>query len=87
MKVSARARTTAVWLLLVVATLFSWGSAQRGADPGLATSAVLIIAFAKVRYIGLEFMELRTAPLALRLGFEAWLLVVCAALLALYWVG
>jgi hypothetical protein len=84
MSLTARARISVVWLLLVVATLASWGSA-RGADRRLATGAVLVLAFAKVRFIGLEFMELRSAPPALRLAFEVWLLVVCTALLGLYW--
>jgi hypothetical protein len=82
---SSGTRITAVWLILVVATLVSWESARAGSDQGLATSAVLAIAFVKVRFIGLEFMELRTAPLPLRLAFELWLLVVCSVLLALYW--
>ena len=85
MRLSARARVTAVWLFLVVATLLSWESARRAGDPRLAASAVLVIAFVKVRFIGLEFMELRTAPLPLRLAFELWLLVVCSAQLVLYW--
>jgi hypothetical protein len=41
----------------------------------------------KARLIGLEFMELRRAPLALRLAFELWVLVVCAGLLGLYWLS
>jgi hypothetical protein len=83
----SRTRIAAVWLALLAATLLSWESARGAADLRLATSGVLLIAFAKVRYIGLEFMELRTAPLALRLSFEAWLVAVCAALLALYWLS
>jgi len=83
---SARSRIAAVWALLLVATLLSWESA-RGENLQLTTSAVLVIAFVKVRLIGLEFMELRTAPLPLRLGFESWVLLVCMALLALYWLS
>ena len=80
-------RITAVWLLLVVATLFSWESAHVGRDHRLATGAVLVIAFIKVRFVGLEFMELRVAPLPLRLIFEAWVVLACAALLILYWLS
>lgn len=84
---TARARIRVAWGLLVLATLLSFGSA-RGDEPlRLATSAVLAIAFVKVRCIGLEFMELRTAPLPLRIAFEAWVGIVCAALLALYWLS
>jgi hypothetical protein len=37
---------------------------------------VLAIAAIKIRYVGLDFMELRTAPLPLRVAFESY----CAAL-------
>ena len=84
---AGRPRITAAWLLLGLATLVSWESARSDAGLRLATSAVLAIAFVKARCIGLEFMELRTAPLPLRLIFEAWVAVVCAALLALYWLS
>jgi hypothetical protein len=84
MTLSVRARILAVWLLLVAATLVSWET-REASDPRLATSAVLVIALMKARLIGLEYMELRRAPLPLRIGFEVWVLVVCAALLALYW--
>jgi hypothetical protein len=84
---STRARIVATWLFLVVATLLSWESAQEAGQHRLATSAVVLIAFAKVRCIGLEFMELRTAPRPLRLAFEAWLVAVCSVLLALYWLS
>jgi hypothetical protein len=85
MPLSAQARITGVWVLLVVATLFSWEWAQGAGDRRLTASAVLVIAFVKVRLIGLEFMELRTAPLPLRIAFELWLLGACSTLLALYW--
>ena len=84
---AGRTRITATWLLLVLATLISWESARGDGSPRLATSAVLAIAFVKARCIGLEFMELRTAPLPLRLIFEAWVAIVCAGLLALYWLS
>jgi hypothetical protein len=79
-------RITAVWLLLVLATLFSWESAHVGSDHRLSTSIVLAIAFIKARFVGLEFMELREAPPPLRLIFEAWVVLACAALLILYWL-
>ena len=82
-----RNRITVVWLALIVATGLSWESAHLGTiDARLLTTAVLVVAFLKVRYIGLEFMELRCAPVALRIIFEAWVAVVCAALLAVYWL-
>ncbi len=85
-----RNRITLIWLLLVCATLVSFDSAHigRGASlQSIATCAVMIVAFLKVRFIGLEFMELRHAPVPLRFAFEGWVLLVCAAILTLYWMG
>ena len=83
-------RATAVWLLLVGATGLSWEFGHGfgfGSDYRLATLAVIVIAFIKLRVVYLEFMELRHAPAALRWCFEAWSVVVCASLLLLYWSG
>ena len=75
----------AVWLGLTLATLLSYAIVDGGLLPRpLATVAVLAIAFAKARYIGLDFMELRGAPRALRIAYEAWALVACLGLIALF---
>jgi hypothetical protein len=79
-------RITIIWALLVAASLLSWESmAIAGEEARIARAAILVIAFIKVRLVGLEFMELRHAPLALRLGFEAWGVLVCGTLLVLFW--
>jgi caa(3)-type oxidase subunit IV len=80
----APARVAVVWLVLLTATLLSWESARSSGEYRLASAAVLLIAFLKARLIGLEFMELRAAPRVLRFIFEAWVVVACATLLALY---
>ena len=74
-----RHRTTAIWLLLVFATAGSWvlGSENRG-------TALMLVAFIKVRLVGLHFMELRSAPLALRSLFEAYVVVVCTVVIVMY---
>ncbi len=70
---------------MVAATLVSWGFGHgRGLDPQAAGIAVIIIAFVKIRYVILDFMELRTAPLGMRMAAEAWCIVVCSALVLLY---
>lgn len=83
-------RTTLIWLLLMLATLLSWhlghGAAPGDRDGG-ASAAILVIALVKARFVFLEFMELRGAPWPLRLAFEAWAVLVCLALIALYWSG
>jgi uncharacterized membrane protein len=79
-------RITIIWALLVVASLLSWESMDIAGDHArIARAAILVIAFVKVSGVGLEFMELRHAPLALRIGFEAWCVLVCGALLVLFW--
>ncbi len=72
----------------MLATLLSWqlGHAP-GARHGGASVAMLVIALVKARFVFLDFMELRGAPLPLRLAFEAWAVLVCIALIALYWSG
>ncbi len=85
-----RLRIHLVWLLLVFATGLSW---QFGHGLGFgdryhyATAAVLVIAFVKIRFVFLDFMELRHAPLPLRLIFEVWAVGACATLIGLYWMG
>ncbi len=79
-------RFSLIWLILVVASLLSWESmAIAGDDARLGRMVILVIAFLKVRLVGIEFMELRHAPVLLRAGFEAWCIAVCAALLVLFW--
>ncbi len=63
-----------VWGALIAATCVSWSLG----------AAALVIAFVKVRFIGLEFMELRGASAILRGLFEGWVILVGAALLALH---
>jgi caa(3)-type oxidase subunit IV len=81
-------RLASVWLVLVVATIISWRVGKdHGVDGTVATTIVLIVAFFKVRLVGLHFMELSTAPRGLRLAFEAYCVIVCAALVGMYVAG
>jgi hypothetical protein len=70
------ARSSYVWLVLVVATVLSWAIGVEHAVGSGISVLVLAIAAIKIRYVGLDFMELRTAPLPLRVAFESY----CAAL-------
>ena len=47
----------------------------------------MVLAFFKVRLVILYFMEIRTAPIPIRLAFEGWVAVVCVAIIAIYWTG
>jgi len=81
----ARQRATAVWGLLIAATLTSWwiGTHEFGDVSGEAGAAILTISFVKVRFVGLHFMELRDSPLALRALFETYCAGVLAVLVGL----
>ncbi|BBY60302.1 cytochrome C oxidase subunit IV family protein [Mycolicibacterium sarraceniae] len=79
-----RNRACASWLILVTATLASFAL---GADHGtgsLVVIGVLAIAAIKVRLVGLDFMELRHAPIPLRVAFEAYCVALWALLSGLY---
>jgi hypothetical protein len=81
-------RATAVWMLLMAATALTWWlGADDGADLGGGRTWVVLaipVAFLKVYLIGSEFMEVRTAPRALRLAFGAWVVVLTLGLIAIY---
>lgn len=83
---TAERRIHVVWAVLVAATVGSWfvGSGHAAAGHAVATLAVLSIAFAKVRLVGIHFMEIGTAPRWLRAAFEGYVVVVLVALVALY---
>lgn len=82
-----RNRITAVWVVLVLITVASWefGHGVGFSDVRHASLAILVSAFIKVRFVLLDFMELRHAPLPLRLIVEVWGVVVCTALCGFYW--
>ncbi|HEX6389559.1 MAG TPA: cytochrome C oxidase subunit IV family protein [Solirubrobacteraceae bacterium] len=84
MTVPALIRTpaTPVWVLLMAATVLS--VAVGGAHG--TTVLVLAVAFVKVRFIGLYFMELRDAPPLLRLAFEGWCLLIGTLVIVMYLV-
>jgi hypothetical protein len=85
-----RNRITQIWVGLVAATLFSWGSVAHMPAAGkinILTLWVVVIAFVKVRYIGLDFMELRQAPTAYRVCFEVWVVLICTAVLCVWGLG
>jgi hypothetical protein len=46
--------------------------------------SIIAVAFVKVRLVILEFMEIRRAPLPMRLAGEVWILTLCATLITLF---
>jgi hypothetical protein len=84
----ARSPATAVWLLLVLATgLIWWLGIDEPAVCNLAVSALIVIAFIKIRLVILYFMNIRAAPWPLRLLLEAWVFGIGDAVLGLYGHG
>ena len=74
-----------VWIALVGLTLMSWWI---GADHGIgslriAGAVVIVVAFVKLRFVGLYFIELRDAPRVMRIAFESWCAGVCALLVVM----
>ena len=84
-----RTQIIVVWAALVVLTVLLWGlgwehAAARDGKPSFLIAAILGIAFVKTQIVATFFMELRTAPNALRLAFSTWVVGVGAALIAIY---
>lgn len=77
-------RAGATWLLLVAATVLSWAVGAEHGTGSLVAVLVLAIAAVKVRLVGLDFMELRHAPIPLRAAFEAYCAGIWVLLSALY---
>jgi hypothetical protein len=79
-------RLLGLWSILLLLTLIALESVHLKGwmrDERLQGAAVISLAFIKVRLIILDFMEVRHAPRLLRFAMEAWVAVMCAALIAL----
>ena len=80
-----RRPTTWVWLVLMLATVVTtWVLSKDVVAVRVGTVAIIAIAAYKVRLVLLHFMELRHAPVPLRVVFETWVLVVATAMIGLY---
>lgn len=77
-------RAGASWLFLVAATIVSWAVGAEHGSGSVVAVLVLGIAAIKVRLVGLDFMELRHAPIPLRAVFELYCIGMWALLSSLY---
>ncbi len=79
-------RPTLIWIILLAATALSWGvgAVFGGSAMRWAGASIIAVAFVKVRLVILEFMEIRRAPLPMRLAGEVWVLTLCATLVTLF---
>jgi hypothetical protein len=76
-----------VWAALMLATCAStWLLSKNSVTPEVATLAIMLVAAVKVRLVIWRFMEVRRAPLALRLVCNGWLLAVTALIMTVYLV-
>ena len=76
-----------VWATLMLATCAStWLLSKNSITPEVATVTIVLIAAVKVRLVMSHFMEVRRAPLALRLVCDGWLLAVTALIVTIYLV-
>lgn len=83
-------RATFVWFGLVLATCLSWwmGTGLAASpDPRFVASALIVVALVKVRFVVRYFMEVRVAAPVLKWMTDGWVVLVCGALLVLYWQG
>jgi uncharacterized membrane protein len=78
------------WLVVMALTLLSWSFSNDHALGALGVNAIdtaiLLVTFAKMFVIAHAFMEQRHAARWLRPSFAGWYVLVCAALMALYWM-
>lgn len=79
-----RNRAGVSWLILVAATLASWLVGAEHGTGSMVAVVVLAIAAVKIRLVGLDFMELRHAPVPLRVAFELYCVALWAGLSGMY---
>jgi heme/copper-type cytochrome/quinol oxidase subunit 4 len=82
-----RERATAVWALLMAATCTSTWLLSKGAfSATVGELGIFLIAAVKVRFVMLDFMELRHAPRPVRVAFEGWVVLVTCLILG-FWLA
>jgi heme/copper-type cytochrome/quinol oxidase subunit 4 len=83
---SATKGSVIVWAALVVFTVasFALGGEHLIDNKTLAAALVIGIGAVKVRLVGMHFMELRAAPVALRAAFEAYCVGLFVVLMGIY---
>jgi dipeptide/tripeptide permease len=80
-----RERVTVVWLgLMVLTCITTWGLSKDLFVPAVGVVGIFSIVAIKVSYVMLDFMELRYAPIPVRVAFQAWPVAVAAMILG-FW--
>jgi heme/copper-type cytochrome/quinol oxidase subunit 4 len=82
---STSRRPTIVWTVLMAATITTtWVLSKDAFAATVGTGGTLALAALKVRLVLLDFMELRRAPIPLRVVFEAWSVAVPTMIFCFY---
>lgn len=76
-------RVTISWLVLVTVSILSFESSLFGSKA--AGAIVVAIGLIKAWIVGSEFMEIRNAPLFMRVIFLSWLLILGIVLLSVFY--
>jgi hypothetical protein len=88
MRLGVPARTTAIWLILILASFLTWWLGTNDSRDELIEramiAAVVVIAFLKAYLVGMEFMEVRGAPAVLRGLLTGWVGLLAVAVTTLY---
>ena len=81
-----RNRISAVWFVLIAATLvsFALGTGHGISSHQLASVVIMAVAFTKVFLVGMYFMELRVAPDTLRGVFLGYCLLVFSVVTGMF---
>jgi len=85
-------RATVIYAVLVLITGISFwltvghGGASLHQTGPVVWTLVIFLAFLKVRWVLLDFMELRSGPTKPRLLFEVWVTGVAASLILINWL-
>lgn len=82
-----RERVTMVWLgLMLLTVITTWGLSKDVFTPAVAVAGIFLIAAIKVRFVMLDFMELRDAPISVRVAFQVWIVGVTALILGFWFL-
>ena len=90
MRTLVQTKASVAWLVLVALTVTQWviGTQSGIGAPHVSASLVIfVVAVFKARLVGLYFMELREAPIALRGVFEGYCVALLAVLSTMYLLG
>ncbi len=82
-----RARPIHVWVLLIIASLFSWFVTEDINAAKWGATAVILIGAFKINLVIAHFMELKWQPRPFRIILSGWLALVSTIIIGGYWAA